>query len=545
MTDTNDGTSASVMRLPRLAIRGAIVAALLVPIAQAAVFGLMIARTRLSHSLGPRPDRFFGWDGAPYSIPIGLAVSATAMLMLLVAVGLALKGRRLSAVVAAALLAAAAVASIAIQAFPAGLNMYEESPIRGLAALDLICCMPAAAIVAGLAFGRSGSLVLGWLSVALGVCMAWAGVYVSLIGAYLGSPQPQLDAVAVVQIVTLPWFALVGLWLADFRLTRWLGWLPFSLPVSARRPAVLLGRLASALVAAVLVAVMVSDAAPLATGLAPTLITQLSGRTRIESLSVDGVERFYRVYRPEEVAAQPGLVVVLHPVFGSGFQAEAITGFDAQADRLHWIVAYPDGLLDGWDAFGSNASWGYHPGADDVAFIAALIDRLEASDGVHPGRVFATGFSRGAMMTYRVGCELSSRVAAIAPVSGNMADEGGSAAGAGCHVARPVSLLAIHGTADGSIPFNGGHVDINYSPMAEVIAVWRTQDGCSGEGSPVTYGASTTTSWTCAGGSTVSARVVTGGWHTWPGASTLWRPGAPDDFDASRLIADFFVAHAR
>jgi polyhydroxybutyrate depolymerase len=545
MTDTKDEASTDGVPLPRLATRAAVVAAFLVPIAQAGVFGLMIARTRLSHSLGSRPDRLFGWDGAPYSIPIGLAVSVTALLMLLVAVGLALRGRRPSAVVAAVLVAAAAVASVAIQAFPAGPNMYEESPIRGLAALALICCMPAAAIVAGLAFGRSGSAALGWLSVALGVYMAWAGVYVSLIGAYVGSPQPQLDAVAVVQIVTLPWFALVGLWLADFRLTRWLGWLPFSLPVSARRPAVLLGRLASVLVATLAIAVMISDALPLATGLAPTLITQLSGRARIESLSVGGVARFYRVYRPEQVVAQPGLVVVLHPVFGSGFQAEALTGFDVQADRLHWIVAYPDGLLDGWDAFGSDATWGYHAGVDDVAFIAALIDRLEATDGVAPGRVFVTGFSRGAMMTYRVGCELSSRVAAIAPVSGNMADESGSAAGAGCHIARPVSLLAIHGTADGSIPFNGGHVDINYSPMADVIAVWRSQDGCGGEGSPVTDGASTTTSWTCAGGSTVSARVVTGGWHTWPGASTLWRPGAPDDFDASRLIADFFVAHAR
>ena len=545
MTDTKDEASTDGVPLPRLATRAAVVAAFLVPIAQAGVFGLMIARTRLSHSLGPRPDRLFGWDGAPYSIPIGLAVSVTALLMLLVAVGLALRGRRPSAVVAAVLVAAAAVASVAIQAFPAGPNMYEESPIRGLAALALICCMPAAAIVAGLAFGRSGSVALGWLSIGLGIYMAWAGVYVSLIGAYVGSPQPQLDAVAVVQIVTLPWFALVGLWLADFRLTRWLGWLPFSLPVSARRPAVLLGRLASVLVAALAIAVMISDALPLATGLAPTLITQLSGRARIESLSVGGVARFYRVYRPEQVVAQPGLVVVLHPVFGSGFQAEALTGFDAQADRLHWIVAYPDGLLDGWDAFGSDATWGYHAGVDDVAFIAALIDRLEATDGVAPGRVFVTGFSRGAMMTYRVGCELSSRVAAIAPVSGNMADESGSAAGAGCHIARPVSLLAIHGTADGSIPFNGGHVDINYSPMADVIAVWRSQDGCGGEGSPVTDGASTTTSWTCAGGSTVSARVVTGGWHTWPGASTLWRPGAPDDFDASRLIADFFVAHAR
>jgi polyhydroxybutyrate depolymerase len=545
MTDTNDGAGTSVARLSRPAGRAAEAAAFRVPIAQAGVFGLMIARTRLSHSLGPRPDRLFGWDGAPYSIPIGLAVLATAVLMLTVAVGLAVKGRRRSAVVAAALVSAAAAASVAIQAFPAGPNMYEESPIRGLAALALVCCMPAAAIVAGLAMGRSGSLVLGWLSIALGVYIAWAALYVSLIGAYVGSPQPQLDAVAVVQVLSLPWFALVGLWLADFRLTRWLSWLPFSLPVGARGPMVRLGRLAAVLAAALAVVVMVADLAPYATGLGPTVVEQVIGRTRVEGLPVAGVERFYRVYRPEQAAPRPGLVVVLHPVFGSGFQAEAITGFDAQADRLRWIVAYPDGLLDGWDAFGSNASWGHHDGADDVAFIAALIDHLEATDGVDPGRVFVTGFSRGAMMTYRIGCELSSRVAAIAPVSGNMADESGSAAGAGCHLARPVSLLAIHGTADGSIPFSGGPVDINYSPMADVIAVWRTQDGCTGEASAVTDGASTTTSWRCAGGSTVSGRVVAGGWHTWPGASSLWRPGPPDDFDASRLIADFFVTHAR
>jgi polyhydroxybutyrate depolymerase len=547
MADTSEGAGVSVVRLPRLTTLAAVIAALLVPIAQAGVYGLMVARTRPSHSLVPRPDRLFGWDGAPYSVPIGLAVLATALLMLLVAVGLADKGRRVSAVVAAILVAAAAAASVAIQAFPAGPDMYEESPIRGFAALALVCCSPAAAIVAGVVMARSGSVLAGWLSVALGIFMAWAALYVSLIAARDGSPQPQLDAVVATQVIALPWFALVGLWLADFRVVRRLGRLPFSLPVRVHDPMVRLGRLGAVLAAALAVVVMVADLAPYGAGLGPTVTTQLTGRTRIEGLSVGGVQRFSRVYRPEQLGPRPGLIVVLHPVFGSGFQAEAMTGFAAQADRLHWLIAYPDGLLDGWDAFGSNSTWGYHPGVDDVAFIAALIDRLEASDGVDPGRVFVTGFSRGAMMTYRVGCELSSQIAAIAPVSGNMAGESGSATDAGCHLARPVSLLAIHGTADGSIPIAGGHVDIDYAPMVDVISVWRAEDGCAAEGLVVTEGASTITTWTCAGGSAVSARVVTGGSHSWPGAaSPLYRTSNPaDDFDASRLIADFFVAHAR
>jgi polyhydroxybutyrate depolymerase len=154
--------------------------------------------------------------------------------------------------------------------------------------------------------------------------------------------------------------------------------------------------------------------------------------------------------------------------------------------------------------------------------------------------------SRGGMMTYRLGCELSDRLAAIAPVSGNMATASGSA-DVPCTVSRPVSVLAIHGTADGTIPIAGGKVDIVYSPMADVIARWRSLDGCGNQSTTTLDGPSTTTTWACASGSTVSTRVVTGGWHQWPKVSGALASagGSPDSFDAARLIADFFVAHPR
>ena len=262
----------------------------------------------------------------------------------------------------------------------------------------------------------------------------------------------------------------------------------------------------------------------------------------METIRVGEIDRTYRVYRPARTAAGPGLVFVLHGVFGNGFLIESNTGFDAQADRLGWVAAYPDGVLDGWDAFGSGPTWGLHPGADDVAFISAAIDRLEATDGIDPDRVYVTGLSRGAMMTYRLGCELSGRVAAIAPVSGNMATADGSA-DVPCSLAGPVSVLAIHGTADGMIPITGGKTDILFSPLTDVIGRWRVLDFCTGPQALTVDGASTTTSWACQGGSTVAMRVVDGGWHTWPVRSLSAAPSNPDDFDASRLIADFFVAH--
>jgi polyhydroxybutyrate depolymerase len=261
-------------------------------------------------------------------------------------------------------------------------------------------------------------------------------------------------------------------------------------------------------------------------------------------MHVGEIDRSYRLYRPAHTVTAPGLVFVLHGVFGNGFDMESSTGFDAQADRLGWIVAYPNGVLDGWDAFGSGPSWGLHPGADDVAFIAATIDRLESTAGIDPDRVYVTGLSRGAMMSYRLGCELSARVAAIAPVSGNMATADGSAQ-VPCNLDRPVSVLAIHGTADGMIPIAGGKTDILFSPFADVIARWRALDACAGRQAVAIDGASTTTSWTCGNGSTVAMRVVTGGWHAWPVRSSSPAPSNPDDFDASRLIADFFVAHPR
>jgi poly(3-hydroxybutyrate) depolymerase len=55
---------------------------------------------------------------------------------------------------------------------------------------------------------------------------------------------------------------------------------------------------------------------------------------------------------------------------------------------------------------------------DDVSFIRALIDKLEHDYPVDPKRVYIAGISNGAMMSYRLACELSDKIAAITPVEG-------------------------------------------------------------------------------------------------------------------------------
>ena len=55
---------------------------------------------------------------------------------------------------------------------------------------------------------------------------------------------------------------------------------------------------------------------------------------------------------------------------------------------------------------------------DDIAFIGALLDAVEQSVCVDASRVYATGVSNGGGMVARLACELSDRLAAIAPVAG-------------------------------------------------------------------------------------------------------------------------------
>jgi polyhydroxybutyrate depolymerase len=495
-----------------------------------------VMRAHLSHSLVSRPDRVLGWSGAPYWLPLTLMMATAAVLLVVFALGLraAIRGRLWWAALVG-LMALVAVSNLAIRLFPTDALMYETSPSRGVAALIFDFSLPAVAFLAGAGLVRSGSTIAGWCSVGAGIVTVWAEMDATAVGAMAGALQPQTEGAIAGEIVAIVWIgglALILLALRDAdRVTA----------IRSKRGRLAFGGLGAAL--SVLAAIQMIAALVGYGVMGPVVVSQLQGRTQVSTIPVESVARSYRVYRPASLAAKPGLVVVLSGVFGSGFQAEVSTGFDTQADRLGWIAAYPDSVLDGWDAFGSTSSWGLHPGADDVEFIGALIDRIVAEEGVDPGRVYVTGMSRGGMMTHRIGCELAGRVAAIAPVSGNMATATGSAADVPCNPVRPVSVLAIHGTADGVIPIAGGRVDIPFSPLVEVMARWRRADGCDSASSVSTDGPSTTTSWQCPDGTTVAMRVVQGGWHVWPGTPT--GVGGPDAFDGSRVVADFFVAHPR
>ena len=53
---------------------------------------------------------------------------------------------------------------------------------------------------------------------------------------------------------------------------------------------------------------------------------------------------------------------------------------------------------------------------NEIPFFNDLLDQIESEYSVNTSRVYATGYSDGAFMDFRLGCQLADRIAAIATV---------------------------------------------------------------------------------------------------------------------------------
>lgn len=246
------------------------------------------------------------------------------------------------------------------------------------------------------------------------------------------------------------------------------------------------------------------------------------------SLTIKGQVRTYTLYRPPSIDpnTHAPLVMVLHPCPGTATQAD-VSGahFDDLATAGKFFLVGPQGMDGCWNA-GSCCT-----GADDVIFLSQLLDRLVKNLPINPARVFVAGLSNGAAMAYRMACELASKIAGIASVSGAMLV--GS-----CHPTRPVSVLIMHGTADAVYPYDGGG-QYNAPPVASVVNQWTTLDGCGGSPTQTESGITKTAEWhTCTAGAVVKVETIAGAAHAWFG---LTDPSPlPNEPQASAEVWQFF-----
>ncbi len=248
------------------------------------------------------------------------------------------------------------------------------------------------------------------------------------------------------------------------------------------------------------------------------------------SIEVDGLERTYLLHLPPGYgrSRKTPLVLVLHGAIQSPASIERMSGMSALSDQEKFLVAYPSGTgrlsnVPTWNA-GTCCGYALAHQVDDVAFLRALIDKLERDYPVDPQRVYVTGISNGAMMSYRLACELANKIAAIAPVEG--------ALNVDCRPTHPVSAIIFHGTADRLVPFDAA---------PDAAAFWVKQDGCASDPArDQTPEVHTAIYSGCRNGAGVALYAIQGGRHIWPG-----HPFSGNHVPATKLMWSFFVQHPK
>lgn len=274
-----------------------------------------------------------------------------------------------------------------------------------------------------------------------------------------------------------------------------------------------------------------------------TLSGSVSAQTDIEgSFICSGIDRTYRLYIPEiyDASAPVPLVLNLHGYGSNSSEQEVYADFRGIADTANFIIVLPDGTPDnGGNQFWNSFALGQ--GVDDTAFLSTLIDTVMAHYSIDPNCIYSTGMSNGGFMSYELACQLSGRIAAIASVTGSMTLLQQS----GCDAQHPTPVMQIHGTADGTVSYNGSFgvyaiedlvanwVNFNHCSSSAVITEVpdnSTNDGCTAEHYLYPGGDA---------GSSVELYKIIGGDHSWPGAPVNINV-TNMDFSASKEIWRFF-----
>jgi len=260
---------------------------------------------------------------------------------------------------------------------------------------------------------------------------------------------------------------------------------------------------------------------------APTIQPGDSKRT----LTVDNLERAYLLHIPPGLdSLQPVPVVFVFHGLSMGAQfMDSVTGFNDISDTNGFLVVYPSSFGIMWN-FGNCCGGIYTDNQkDDIDFVRQILIDLGTFASVNPSRIYSTGFSAGAIFTYRLACEMSDTFAAIAPVSGALLDFT-------CQPQQPVSVLHEHGLMDTEIDYAGGFgfTGSIFPSVEQSVATWAQLDGCNSVPNVKEQGVLTHTVYSsCRAGTAVELYTMDAQGHFWP----------TEEF--SKIIWAFFDAHPK
>lgn len=264
----------------------------------------------------------------------------------------------------------------------------------------------------------------------------------------------------------------------------------------------------------------------------------------ISELTIRG--RKVSMFVPDTIAsgALP-LILLFHGISSSPSDIE-VKAHMQEKNNGRFIVAYPYGI-GSFKAF-NGAGCCDEKGPDDVGFARDVIQELEDLGCAEKYNAFVSGFSNGAFMTHKIGCEIGDRadgnpwVRAIAPHSGLLGSYNKTPYE--CKPVRHVPIMSFHGIADKTVPVSGA----NPNPLSSGVwksytatrDAWAAINGCSASNEVTRSPTTTCAQYSCPADGSVEFCSVNGLAHNWSGNE---RP--TQDYDATSAFMNFFLANKK
>ena len=233
------------------------------------------------------------------------------------------------------------------------------------------------------------------------------------------------------------------------------------------------------------------EASPVATPPAPNTVATM------DTVWVANVQRTYEVIRP----ANPGAARLPALVFLHGSKApiaaeEQRDGLLTLASAGQAVLVYPVAASGLWN-IGQLSGGSAQQEVDDVAFLARVVQQVQALPGIEGSQVSLLGYSDGGRMVYNVLCQQPRLVRSAVVIAALPPTQ--------CGAGPPVSLLQVSADND---PVNPYHA------VLDQVSSWLGRDDCGAAVATERAGTLALQRWsTCAQGTRVELATYAGAGH--------------------------------
>ncbi len=167
------------------------------------------------------------------------------------------------------------------------------------------------------------------------------------------------------------------------------------------------------------------------------------------------------------------VVFAFHGSADTGQNLQRYSGFDEAADRLGYIMVYPEATKYNWTERTITGNEGET--IDDVQFFKDIISKLQKDLKIDRKRIYSFGFSAGGFLSHALACYAPEYLAAYSTIAASMdrslTDDYSSS--------LEIPVLMIQGTEDESVLWEGSEEgNFPYLSQEEVLQVLLTSNNC-------------------------------------------------------------------